>query len=594
LLTQLNIQGLAVIESLSISFSSGFNVITGETGAGKSILIKALSYLLGGKASSDAVRHGREQALITGGFVVPSDHEAVSAMKNLGLETEIEDGQLSILIRRQISTKGKSQAWVNDTPVTTTALRDLGRTLIDIFGQHEHQRLLDPSQHLTYLDQFLKNQSAKTGYLEQFAKVAEARNELMETVEKFQSRCRERDFLSFRYEELQKFSPAEDEYLKISELCKRAGSSGAIKTALASAQNCLDQGADGGEALSRPLRDAARVLTSLKNAGLPELLELTQEMASCAERIDDLSFRLDRVAGTLEFDESEFDEAQQRLAGYQNLFRKFAVDNAKSLVENFSVLADELAFIDSAALTIRAQLKTLLEQSTIARGFADKLSQERHKALKVIKSKVEAELKDLAMAGAKLDVEFVPVERALPAVNFQTLDQESLELWGKASEMLSSLGENGGEKAQFLLASNPGEASHPLHRIASGGEVSRIMLAFKRALAADAETCVLVFDEIDTGISGKVADMVGLKLRELAKNFQILCISHLPQVTAYADTHFLVRKEGRGERTESQIVRLSASESTEELARLLSGPEITKSSLANAKALIARTRDANR
>jgi DNA repair protein RecN (Recombination protein N) len=225
--------------------------------------------------------------------------------------------------------------------------------------------------------------------------------------------------------------------------------------------------------------------------------------------------------------------------------------------------------------------------------LASKLTQARLKAKSLVKKRIESELHDLAMPGARIDVEFETIERSIASADLSLFGSEADILWTRLVTALSSLSEYGAEKAQLLLAANPGEPLLPLQKSASGGEISRIMLALKRALAAGADTCILVFDEIDTGISGRVAAVVGRKMQELSRSFQVICISHLPQVAAFADSHFLVHKVSKENRTESTISKLSQRASEEELARLLSGDEVTQSSLANARALVKKARESD-
>jgi DNA repair protein RecN (Recombination protein N) len=253
-------------------------------------------------------------------------------------------------------------------------------------------------------------------------------------------------------------------------------------------------------------------------------------------------------------------------------------------------LAEQISFLASAAASIASKLKTLAKDAKALKAAADVLSKARHAAKAKAKSRIEKEMHELAMPGASIDIEFQPVARAIPAADFKVFGEECVELWTNCAEQMSAVSDSGAERAQFLLASNKGEAMLPLQKIASGGEISRIMLALKKSLSAGADTCILVFDEIDSGISGRVADIVGRKMREISESFQVICISHLPQVAAYADTHFLVHKFDRNKRTESTISQLSQKDSEKEIARLLSGDEISDSSLANARNLMKKAK----
>lgn len=588
MLTQLNIQGLAIIDTLSIEFSHGFNVITGETGAGKSILIKALGLLLGSKASSETVRRGRDQASVSGLFEAPKTHRCLAVLEQYGIPAEAEGEHFGILVRRTVNNKGRSLAWINDVPVTVQVLKELAVSLIDVFGQHENLRLLDASQHTSYVDQFLKDKALLPNYLAEYAACQEILRDLAAMVDDFRSKRRDADYLTFRCEELKKFAASKDDYDHIFALCQRGSHQMTLVTGLEQAQACLDQGA-GGEALGKPLWEAGKILSRLE-ATLPDLKDLAEEANALASRVDDLSFQLGKSLSRMEVDESDLEAAQTRLATYQDFFRKLAVHDIEGLTTEQERLLGELAFLESASVEVNARLKLLSERVVGLKALGDKLSKARHKAKEVVKHRIESELHELAMPGASIDIEFTEQARLLPAFDVGLFGPDAEALWGEIADALSGLGDQGAERAQFLLSPNPGEALLPLQKIASGGEISRVMLALKKALAAGADTCILVFDEIDTGISGRVADVVGRKMQELAGDFQVICISHLAQVAAFADTHFLVHKFGKDKRTESTITQLSVKESEEEIARLLSGDELTSSSLANAKALMKKAR----
>ena len=588
MLTQLNIQGLAIIESLSIDFTKGFNVITGETGAGKSILIKALNFLLGSKASADAVRRGRDLASVSGTFHLPSNHRVMGVLDALGIPADDTEDGFEVIVRRNVSSKGKSQAWINDVPVTMGSLKDFAEVLIDVFAQHENQRMLDPHHHMSYVDQFLRDGKPLLAYRELYEKCMEDLRKLRDMCDDFRNRKRDGDYLAFRCDELDKFDPSVEDFEKTKSLCDKAGKFFNMTSSLQRAQACLDEGA-GGEALGKPLRELTKILHGLC-AVSPEMEKLSADAAEIAKKIEELSFQLGRFSGTVDVDEGELESAQERLAGYQAIIRKMAVHEVSELLTEWERMSGELRFIESAATEAMSILKRLIASSALLMTAAQSLSKARHKAGKEISKTVEAELKHLAMPGAALEVRFEDVHRADIELDVGIIGEHLLPLWKEVSGLLSKMNDSGNERAQLYLASNPGEPAMPLQKVASGGEVSRIMLAFKKALAAGADTCILVFDEIDSGISGRVADVVGQKLKELSSHVQIICISHLPQVAAYGETHFRVHKFGKDSRTESTISRLSPKESAEEIARLLSGNEVNSASLANAKNLISKAR----
>lgn len=589
MLRRLDVSGLAIIDALAIDFTPGFNVITGETGAGKSILIKALSLLLGAKANADTVRSGRESASVTGIFEVPRGHKALKVMEAYSIPYELDADGSAMLIRRTLTNKGRSLAWVNDVAVTVHTLRELAQTLIDIFGQHENQRLLDVGQHTAYLDQFLKDRSVWSQFRDAARRVHELMQNLTGTVDELRAKSRDADYLRFRADELQQFRPEREDFEHVQSLCRSAQKQLSWAQACQTAQALLDQGA-GGEPLSTPLREAHKVLARIGGLG-PEVQILSDEAAQLAAKLDELSYEIGRMSAALDIDEARLEDAQARLARYQELLRKFGVLTLDELLAEEARLAQELAFLNSGAEAVQEYLQAMLAELKNLEKQAATLSAARQAARLVVKQRVERELSDLAMPGARLEVELTPAQRSIPDLGLALFGEAYESSWQAAVPVLAGIGDAGAERAQFLLATNPGEPAHPLHRVASGGEVSRVMLALKKGLADGADTCILVFDEIDTGISGRVADMVGRKMQGLASNFQVICISHLAQVAAYAESHFLVSKAKKGERTETSITRLSDGQSAEEIARLLSGDEVTTSSLANARALIAKAKE---
>jgi DNA repair protein RecN (Recombination protein N) len=595
MLTSLSIKGLAIIDSLSISFSPGFNVITGETGAGKSILIRALNLLMGAKANADTIRKGSESAMITGEFLVNRNHPVLIALENLGIPLEESDEGVPIVIRRQITTKGRSQSWVNDIVLTSHPLREIGTSLIDVFGQHENQRLMDAASHTSYVDSFLKDRSLLRQVEQVSRECLDLVRQIESTLHSFHDRQKNRDYVSFRLQALKDFEPTAEDFEALRSLCQRAERSVELRDTLGSALGYLSGGAEG-DALARQVKEAAKSLSraaiaaGTENTPEPSLSLLRDRADALSAELDDLNYELEKLVSDFDVDEAELEQAQERVYGYQDLFRKHSVRDVAELIAEVARLDEELKFLESAASRVEETLKLLADKASQLAKHAADLTRARQKAGASVKKQVESELHELAMPGSIFDVHFAPARRALPALDLSPFGEAIVERWNKLHEQIGNMGDSGAERAQFLLATNPGEPKLPLARIVSGGELSRIMLAFKRALAVDAETCVLVFDEIDTGISGRVADVVGSKMQELASRFQVICISHLPQVAVYADSHFLVKKVGRADRTETSIVRLPAEESAREIARLLSGAEVSTPSLANAKNLIEKAR----
>ncbi len=589
MIQRLHIQGMAIIEELEIDFSSGFNVITGETGAGKSILIRALSFLLGHKVGPDMIRKGFEQATVTGEFYLRNDHEALNYLETVGIPCEKNpDGSL-VIVRRQVNSKGRASAWANDTPITSSTVKELGLNLVDIFGQHDNQKLMRPEFHLSYLDKFLENKGLVPSYRERYRKCIAKVRQIEETLSNFMSGRKDLDYHLFRLQELEAFAPGVDDFKEVKELTETSRASVALKEGLG---QVLSNFENDGQSLNSVLWDSVKKLGRLNDKlSISELVALRGRAESLASEVDTFSYDVSRLLTSLEVDESKIEEAHKRVFGYQELFRKHGAREVEELVGIQDKLKRDCLSQEDLALNLQKELESLVKEAEELSQSAKTLSNQRLKAANRIKKAVESELSELAMPGVLFDVLWEETEGKDWDLDFSGLDNKRLvQLSTELCGYLKNLGPDGFEQVEFMLAANPGEPLLPLLKVASGGELSRIMLALKKALVADADTCVLVFDEIDTGISGRVADVVGKKMNDLSKAFQVLCISHLPQVAVYADSHFLVKKESKAKRTESTIVKLSREDSTAEIARLLSGSEVSKAGLANARALMDKAK----
>ena len=596
MLNQLHINGLAIIESLKIDFSKGFNVITGETGAGKSILIKALNLLLGAKASAEAVRHGRDAASVSGQFVLPANHKVTACLESYGIPLESagthETGKemQTVIVRRVLSAKGRSQAWINDVPVTSSTLREFADALIDVFAQHENHKLLDADGHLAVLDQFLDDRTLPAKVEGAWQTVSDNVAILRRLVTDLALKQRDADYLAFRCDELRKFDPSVEDFERTRKFCDQSRHITYLVSSLRKAAAMVDEGA-GETSIERLLREAGRVLQQAATK-VPGLQSIADQAFAVAEKASELSYSIGNELSNLDTSEEDLDAAQSRLSGYQGLFRKMGVLDAESLVASWQRMEEETKFLESAARDALDLFGRIEKAIVHYKELAAFLTKAREKAAQKASKAVGKELSELAMKDAKLEVEFIPVHGLCgEEIDMSCLGEGMSRRWAEEIlPQLSGVSSSGCEKVQFLLSANPGEPALPLHKVASGGEVSRIMLALKKALSTGADTCILVFDEIDTGISGRVADIVGRKLAELSQGFQVICISHLPQVAAYADTHFLVHKFGSSNRTESTITRLDPEASRTEIARLLSGDELTESSLAHATTLLKKAR----
>ena len=593
MLTHLSIRGFAIIDVLTIDLTSGFNVITGETGSGKSVLIRALNFILGSKVGVESIRKGCAEATVTGQFVVQQNHLAVATAIELGLQHTIEEtpgGEAVFILRRTLSDKGRSQAFINDTAVSAGTLRSLGSALIDVFGQHDHHRLLDPKQHIDFIDSFSQNISLRQTLKSQLRLCSEAIGSIRASLESWRRRQRDQDYLQFRFDEWQEFSPSQDDYNRVRAICDQSkGQSGRLE-ALRQALGCLEGSGSGESVGSNPaqvLREAARIIKRLPtanlNGGVGEILTRTEELA---ESLEGLTYDFTQLLEGQDFDEAELERCEERLAGYQSLFRKYGTSDMEGLLASGQQLRSDITMLVHFEAELATQLTALRSNAKESLATAHALQDKRRKGAEELAKRVGTELKQLSMPQAGMTTRFEPVETRIQPLELSGLNENIAVLWQECANLLSGVSENGSFTAEFMLSTNRNESSLSLHKMASGGELSRIMLALKTVSASELEPTVLVFDEIDAGISGKVADIMGRKMLGLAEDFQVICISHLPQVAAWAQAHYSVRKLEKKSRTSSVIERLSPEDRAQELAKLLSGEDVTEHSLANARALL--------
>lgn len=588
MLRSLTIDGLAIIDHLSIEFTAGLNVITGETGAGKSILIKALNFLMGGKAGVELIRDGWPAASVSGEYLLDPSHPVFNVMKELGLSVANDESQL--ILRRTLGDKGKSSAWINDVPVRGTTLRTVCTSLVDILGQHENHSLSDPVKNLDVVDAFIADREIVAIVRSGFGEINSLLNQLEELSLGFLEKKRNLDFLEFRLQELSEFKPKSGEYDDLVQRVKEGETQINLMSALGATQLLLDSSFRG-EPVSGAFWDASVQLDHVAKLD-SHYEELATEAREIAQRAEDLSFRIGRQLGHLETSPELIEELQSRLSTYQALFRKFGVSSADELIKEAENIRIEIDFISNASVRALDIVRSLEVLTSEALENSLRLTDSRKTAALRIEKLVAAEFQDLGMRGSKLQIRVEQVEREVKSPDLLVFGSECDQRWQDLIPHLRKSSNKGSDKIDFYLESNPGEAPKPLHKIASGGELSRIMLALKNSLSSGGSTCVLVFDEVDSGISGRVADMVGAKLREMSVRCQIICISHLPQVAAYHDAHFVVSKNPSGFRTESIVRRLSANESTEEIARLLSADKVTSPSIENARQLRKNARQA--
>ena len=582
MINSLQIKNFGIIEELNVDFSNGFNVLTGETGAGKSILIKALSALLGAKSGVELIRVGEERAEISAIFTVTKLHPVIASLKDLGIPFE---GDLTheIIFRRTISLKGKNGTWLNDVPVSKHCARELGQKLMDIFGQNDSFRLATSQCHSKLLERFLPSELILKFHASS-KKVANGLQSLKTLVSEFTTLSSQVDYLKFRAVELNEFKPNALEYDELKALSHQLQEGLEVSKVLEQASQYIS-GTDDTLGIAHGLLEVEKQLS--KVAELPWAESSLQKVKEMIQIADDLNFDLESQSSKLANVDGDIEQIESRLHGYQDIMRKMSCLTVEELSEARDALNQKISNFQDIELQLSAALIELTKDLNTWSKIAVGLSMERRRVSTDICKEIQSEFADLAMKDARIEIKLEP-RSPQSSIGFKNQLELLLDDRSQLDEFekrLVSFHLDGLETVEFWLSSNKGEGLQPLDKIASGGEISRIMLALKKVLSEGADACVLVFDEIDAGISGRVADMVGAKLKEMSSDFQILCISHLPQVAAYADRHLKVAKMVIGDRTTSTIKPLTDEQSISEIASMLSGEALNKSSLAHAKSL---------
>lgn len=549
MLDRLLVKDLALIEKSVVEFSGGLNVLTGETGAGKSILLGSIQLALGQKANKDLIRHGKEQAIVELDFSLTA--EEVRRIQALEEDLELEEERL--LIRRKISEK-KSDIRVNDLGLTLAKLREITGGLLDLHGQHEHQSLLREGSHLEIIDGFRKKQGGKL--LEEVADAYHLLQEKKRALQKFSlqesERTRELDFLDFEIQELADAHLSEGEEAELTKEYSLYENMDRLKSLLLSAKESLEE------------MDFHRPIQAVEEAkDFDESLKGLSDSLYDLEAVGEDCLRsLDHYLDHAEVDEEKLFTLGERLEQIRRVMMKHGGTEAKALAalakkeERRTFLLDYEKDEEKAKKAIVAQEKLLREKALL-------LSKERQEDAKVLAKQIQGEMQEMGFLDTKFEFHF----------------QEKKEPT-----------EKGLDEVEAYVSLNPGEPLRPLREVGSGGELSRIMLSIKTVLADTEGVSTLIFDEIDSGISGRTAEKVGEKLQKIAKNHQVILITHLPQIAAKADHHFLIEKTVEDGATHTRIHPLEEKESIEELARLLGGDEISEASLENARELKAKSK----
>ena len=575
MLEDLTIKDFALIDSDYLEFTKGFTVLSGETGAGKSILIGALSFLLGGKAEVSQIRAGKKEASVSGTFLlnmqlpvrreIPEDDEPRNALEWLNIHG-IEPENSRVLLRRIIRDTGKTAAWIDDTPVTRADLAQFSSFLVDIHGQHEHQSLMKVSEHRKYLDARAGITTDVDAFTKKYAELVQKRKLLAQYNLSDGERMRKLDMMSFAVKEISEAKLKQNEDTELEEEQTRLASYEKIYSDIDSIDQMLSSDDNGVIGLLKKIRRDSSHVTELDKS----LSKLDERVESAFYELSDIADEFSSYKGKLVYDPNRLQTVEDRLSLIYNLKKKYASSVNAPLSEVFSYFEEAQRYIEengegnNRKEILTAEIKAL-EKEVLTQ--AEKLSQARKATAQTLNSEVDSILAKLGMKGTTFTVQ---------------INQKA------GTEVEQLCGPYGKDDIEFMISANPGNPPLPLAKIASGGELSRVMLALKTIFARTDGVETLIFDEIDTGIGGEVAVAVGAHIKNLAKNRQIFCITHLASIAVYADNQIKIEKSVSGEITSSNVYPVEGEARVAEIARMLSGDSDTAQSLEHARSLLQK------
>ncbi len=554
MLSLLHIENIAIIEQADIVLQPGFTVLTGETGAGKSIIIDSIGAILGQRTSRELIRNGAKK-----GFVSAVFEDIPPALKHqleeLGLDTE-EDG--TVRIQRELSAEGRSVCRVNMRPVSASVLKTLSSYLINIHGQHDGQKLMQEEYHIDFLDSFFEAEPLLEQFRPMYAKLHTLRSKIRELEKSGQQREQRIDMLRYQMEEIAAAELKAGEEESLTERRQFFENAGQLAYSLQAASKLLS-GNEEDEGAMDLLSRAADELTDVATLS-QDLNNLSQKAEEIRYQVEDLAASVAMLAADVDFSPQERDAVEERLDTIYRLRRKYGA-TVEEVLAYYDKASKELGELENADNRKDEMMEEYHQTLTKAREIAGELSKRRRQAAELLEAKIVEQLKDLDMPKVRISIQ----------VSSQT-----------------KLNPHGMDEVRFLISTNPGEPVKPLSKIASGGELSRIMLAIKNVLTQTEDVGTLIFDEIDTGVSGRAAQKIALKLGEISRRKQTLCVTHLPQLAAMGDHHLLIKKSLSEEYTFTDVFNLSEEERVGELARMLSGDAITELSMQNAAELLER------
>ena len=552
MLHRLNIRNYALIDELELQLEEGMNTITGETGAGKSILLGALSMILGQRADTTALSDKSQKCIVEGEFRLPRKGGLVRQFLS---EHELDDGS-SVIIRREISAEGKSRAFVNDTPVNLQQLRELGELLVDVHSQHETLLLNKRDFQRSVVDAFSGMQTEIQSYREGYKAWKLVTEELSRLIEDEERALSEKDFLGFQFRELEEAALKAGEQPALEAELRALTHAGEISQTLNAAATTLESGED---ALIGPLNNLIQGLNSVSKYDV-RIQELAQRIKSSLIELKDIASEAGSLSAHFQSDPARLEQIQERLDilyKLQHKHRKQTEDELISLQDELRLKLDSIGSMEERIAALKVSTK---QQQDILMRQAEAISEKRRSAIPTIEKKISSLLSDVSMPHAKLKID--------------------------AGERLVEPGPYGIDQIRFTFSANKGGAFSDLNKVASGGELSRLMLCLKSAVAGEMELPTMIFDEIDTGVSGETAYRIGHVMRNLSRKHQLICITHLPQIASRGDAHWYVHKEVSGKKTNTRVRRLDGDDRVVEIARMLSGEKPGANALANARELL--------
>ena len=554
MLQTLSIKQFAIIDELEIHFSDGLTVLSGETGSGKSIIIDAIGQLIGMRASSDYVRHGEKKAIIEGIFDIDENKDVIHILHNLDIEID-ED---FLLVKREIFSTGKSICRLNNQIVTLQDLRKVMQELLDIHGQHETQTLLKQKYHLKLLDDYAEDKylSTKEKYKNVFNQYKSKTKELEELESADQALLQRLDLMKFQYEELEEASLKEGEIEQLEVDIRRIQNSEKLSMALNNAHVTLTDE----HAITDRLYELSNHLQSIDDILPDKFSKLKEDIDQFYYTLEDAKHELYDEMSNTEFDEQMLNELESRMNLLNNLKRKYGKD-INELITYKDKLQNEIDKIENyeeSTSQLREEISQLYDE-VMSKGKL--LSKERRTVARTLRDHIVSEIQNLQMKDANLEI------------SFQLLDKPTID---------------GIEFVEFLISPNKGEPLKSLNKIASGGELSRIMLALKSIFVQSRGQTAILFDEVDSGVSGQAAQKMAKKMRDIAEYIQVICISHLPQVASMSDHHLLISKASNDDRTTTQVKELENDDKIDEIARMISGASVTELTRENAKEMISQ------